>query len=414
MHSTPFRSFWAALVVFWVVAFVLLNSGCQTFGYYSQAASGQLRVLRDREPVSRVMAQLEQRRDGDPDAALLYERLEFTQRVLAFSEEELGLPVGERYRTYVDLRRSAVTWNVFAAPPLSLVPHCWCYPIVGCAPYRGYFDEAAARRQAAALERAGLETYVAPVAAYSTLGWFSDPLMSSFITWPEASLAELLFHELAHGVVWVPGDVAFNEAFATFVGRQGLAQWLEASGDSDGEARQQEGRAVWRRMLGLLEQTRLALAAVYRSHLPEAARTEMKAEVMAATRACYTEQRERLGRGRYDELVLGLNNARLASIATYEDLVPAFAALFESVEGRWDDFFAQVRALVEQERVPTAWLKASAEEVLRHQQVAQGGDDDDTQQVECEPLSRHFFDREFAGREHDDVGRGRHREHEGA
>jgi predicted aminopeptidase len=414
MHSTPFRSFWAALVVLCVLAFVLLNSGCQTFGYYSQAASGQMRVLRDREPVTRVLAQLERRRDADPEAELLYQRLEFTQRVLIFSEQELNLPVGDRYRTYVDLRRSAVTWNVFAAPSLSLRPHRWCYPVVGCAPYRGYFDEAAARKQAAALERAGFETYVAPVPAYSTLGWFADPLMSSFITWPEPNLAELLFHELAHGVVWVPGDVAFNEAFATFVGRQGLAQWLDATGDREGEARAQEARAVWRSVMSLLERTRLALVSVYRSHLPEAERLQMKAEVMAATRGCYNDNRERLGHGRYDALVLGLNNARLASISTYEDLVPAFAALFESVDGHWPEFFERVRALVGQEQVPAAWLRASAEEASRHQQVTQGGDDHDANEVECEPLSRHFFDREFAGREHDDIGRGRDRQHEGA
>jgi predicted aminopeptidase len=255
---------------------------------------------------------------------------------------------------------------------------------------------------------------VAPVPAHSTLGWFADPLLSSFITWPEPNLAELLFHELAHGVVWVPDDVAFNEAFATFVGRQGLAQWLEATGDRDGEARAQEARAVWRRVLNLLERTRLALASVYRSHLPEPERLQLKADVMAATRGCYNDHRERLGHGRYDGLVLGLNNARLASISTYEDLVPAFAALFESVDRRWPAFFEQVQALVRQEQVPATWLRASAEEVSRHQQVAQGGDHHDADEIECEALSRHFFDREFAGREHDDVGRGGDRKHEGA
>jgi predicted aminopeptidase len=412
MHSTLFRVFWTALVALSVLLFVFLNSGCQTFGYYSQAASGQLRVLRAREPVHRVMAQLDKRREHDPEAALLYQRLAFTQQVLVFSEHQLELPVGDRYRSYVDLGRPAVTWNVFAAPALSLRPHRWCYPLVGCAPYRGYFDEKAARKQAAALERAGFETYVAPVPAYSTLGWFADPLMSSFISWPEPNLAELLFHELAHGVVWVPGDVAFNEAFATFVGRQGLAQWLEATGDYEGELRQQEARAVWRRMLSLLEGTRRALAAVYRSYLPESEQEQLKAQVMLATRACYADQRPVLGHGRYDALMLGLNNARLASIATYEDLVPAFAALFDSVDGRWSDFFDRVRALVAQEQVPAAWLRASADE-LRHQQVAEGADDRHAHEVECEPLSRHFLEREFAGREHDDVGRGGDWQHEG-
>ena len=411
MHSTPFRSFWTGLIVLLAAAVVLLNSGCQTVGYYSQAASGQLRVLRDREPVTRVLAQLEARRADDPEAALLHQRLEFTQRVLEFSEQQLDLPVGDRYRTYVDLRRPAVVWNVFAAPPLSLRPHRWCYPLVGCAPYRGFFAEDMARQRAAALERAGYEIYVAPVAAYSTLGWFADPLMSSFITWPEPNLAELLFHELAHGVVWVPGDVAFNEAFATFVGRQGLALWLEATGDHEGERRQQRARAVWARLLGLLEQTRLALEDIYRSHLPDSEQQQLKAEVMAATRGCYVDHRERLGDGRYDGLMAGLNNARLASISTYEDLVPAFSALFASVGGRWPDFYDRVRAVVAEEKVPVAWLRASAEASRQHH-VAHDGDDERTEEVECEPLSRHLFHRELAGGEHDDVGRGGDRQHE--
>jgi predicted aminopeptidase len=224
----------------------------------------------------------------------------------------------------------------------------------------------------------------------------------------------LLIHELAHGVLWVKGDVAFNEAFATFVGRQGMAEWLQLAGDDEGQRRQEDVRRVWRRMLSLLERSRSALDAVYRSHLPPAEQLVLKEEVMGATRACYAEQRDRLGRGRYDGLMDGLNNARLASIATYEDLVPAFRALFESVDGRWPDFFNQVRAIVEQERVPVAWLRASAEEALRHQQVAESGDDDRAEEVECEPLTRHLLDREFAGREHDDVGRRRHRQHERA
>lgn len=413
-HSTPFRVVWAAVAAFGVTTFLLLNSGCQTIGYYSQAASGQWQVLRDREPVERVMATLEERRADDPEAELLYQRLAFTQRLLAFSEQQLAMPVGDRYRSYVDLGRPAVTWNVFAAPELSLQPRRWCYPLVGCAPYRGYFSEAAARREAAALERAGFETQVAPVAAYSTLGWFADPLLSSFITWPEPNLAELLLHELAHGVVWVKGDVAFNEAFATFVGRQGLAEWLHALGDHEGEQRQQQARLAWRRVLSLLERTSLALATVYRSHLPPSEQRALKAEIMAATRGCYAEQREQLGRGRYDALMAGLNNARLASIATYEDLVPAFRALFESVDGRWPDFFDSVRAIVEQEQVPVEWLRASAADALRHQQIAEAGDDDRTYEVECEPLTRHFLDREFAGREHDDVGRRGDGQHERA
>ena len=247
---------------------MLAAAGCQTLGYYSHAALGQLRVLSARQPVSRVLARLETTRGNDPGAAALHARLTLSQELLTFAEDELALEVGGRYRSYADLQRPAVVWNLFAAPPLSLTPYQWCYPLVGCTPYRGFFNADYARRRAAVLKQRGFETYVGPVAAYSTLGWFDDPLLSTFIDYPEPALAELLFHELAHGAVWLPGDVAFNESFATFVGRRGAASWLAASGrDADMAARaaEHETRA---RLLGLLRQTRAALERVYAADAP--------------------------------------------------------------------------------------------------------------------------------------------------
>jgi predicted aminopeptidase len=388
----------------------MLLSGCQTINYYSHAALGQLRVLAGREPVPRVLAELDRRREEDPQADLLYRRLRLSQEVLAFAEAELGLSAGDRYRTYVDLQRPAVVWNLFAAAPLSLDPHRWCYPVVGCAPYRGYFDRNYAERGARALEEQGLETYLGPVAAYSTLGWFADPLLSSFVTWPEPDLAALLFHELAHGQAWARGDVAFNEAFATFVGREGLAVWLREHGSGTVQEQRLAALAERRRLLNLLQRTRTALRQIYRSRFSDSAKLELKARVFAAVGECYVDQRDALGGGRFDALMSGLNNARLVSVATYEDMVPRFAELFESVDGSWPAFFERVRVLAALDTTERhAALRPSG-----YQQVAQRGDDQGTDEVECEALSGHFLNAEFAGGVHDHVGRGGNGQHEGA
>ncbi|MEQ8859579.1 MAG: aminopeptidase [Pseudomonadales bacterium] len=391
MHSTASRSPWARLVA-GVVVLVAMSAmaGCQTIGYYSHAVLGQWRVLSGRQPVTQVLTALDGR--DDARSRQLREQLTLSQKVLDFAETELGLDVGRRYRTYVDLKRPAVVWNLFAAPPLSLQPHTWCYPIVGCAPYRGYFDEALAQRHAAVLAAQGLETYVAPVPAYSTLGWFADPLMSSFIGWPEPDLAELLFHELAHGVVWVPGDVAFNESFATFVGRRGLSEWLVGQGRVDLLEDRRDAALARGRLLDLLERTRAQLAAVYDGDADREHKLEAKARILSALDACYEGHRDGLGGGRYDALMDGLDNARLVSIATYEDQVPAFAGLFDEAGGRWPAFFDRVRGLAELDDPARRAALGSGDE-----QVADAGDDDGSHEIQCESLARHLLDGETPG-----------------
>ncbi len=404
MHSTASRSAWAVTAL---TVVMLAAAGCQTIGYYSHAALGQWRVLAGREPVTRLMERLRGR--DDPAARRLHQQLAFSQQVLDFAEAELGLEVGRRYRGYVELERPAVVWNVFAAPPLSLTPHTWCYPIVGCAPYRGYFDHSLAGRRAAALASRGLETYIAPVPAYSTLGWFADPLLSSFINWPEADLAELLFHELAHGVVWVPGDVAFNESFATFVGRQAVSQWLQRQGAGDTVSERRRAAADRLRLLDLLERTRTALMAVYDGDAERERKLEDKARILRAVAVCYAANRSRLGDGRFDALMDGLDNARLVSVSTYEDLVPGFAAVFAAAQGGWPEFFTRVRALAELDEAARRAALGSGDE-----QIAETGDDRGAHQVECEALAGHFLDAEATGGVHDHVGRGGHWQHEGA
>ena len=385
-----------------LLAAVLAAAGCQSLGYYAQAAWGQVWLLQQRQPVERLLQDLSE--TADPKAVELRERLAYSQRVLGFAETALGLPVGRNYRAYVELERPYVVWTLFAAPELSLEPVTWCYPIVGCAPYRGYFSETAANLEAARLQRRGMDVHLGGVAAYSTLGWFADPLLSSFIYWSDAGLAELLFHELAHGAVWLPGDVAFNESFATFVGAQGLVAFRSAGEAAPAATGEVSSRAAWRGLLQLLEATRERLDALYRSEQPPAAQYRHKQRLVDGARGCYQAHREMLGGGRFDELMAGLNNAVLVSISTYEDLVPAFEQLFLEQDADWPRFFEAVRALVEQPDDD----RRSRLERLRDQQIAEQGDDHDAEQIQCEAFFRHGGDGEAVGAEHDDIRRGRH------
>ena len=241
-----------------VGAVALLQAGCETVGYYGQAIRGQTGLLLAREPVDDLLA------DPATDAALR-QRLGVARDLLDFADGELGLEVGGRYGSYVALDRDAVVYNVFASPPFALTPVRWCFPIAGCVSYRGYFSEAAAQAKADELAEAGLDVHVGGASAYSTLGWFDDPLLSTFIERDDAALADLLFHELAHGVLYVPGETAFNESFATFVGREGTRRWLSARGE-DAALEQWRARNARRaRFVAAVLELRAGLAEDYRA-----------------------------------------------------------------------------------------------------------------------------------------------------
>ena len=314
-----------------------LAGGCAAFQYYTQAAAGQLEVLRTSRPVQSVI--------GHPDTGdALRDRLLIAEDIVEFAGSDLGLDTGNAYRRYAALDRPFVVWNVFAAPPLSLDGRRWCYPFVGCVPYRGYFDRNAALRAEARLARRGFETYVAGVSAYSTLGWFDDPLLSTFIDWSEPRLAELLLHEISHQRVWVRDDAAFNESFATFAGEAGARLWFRRT---DREAEFDDyltARQDWQRLRALLVATRTQLHAVYRNGSDEQERYREKARVMEAFRNCYRQHRPLLGGGTLDGLVASVNNAYLAAFGTYTDWYPAFAALYRR-EGSWTAFLEAVDGL---------------------------------------------------------------------
>jgi len=330
---------WALL---WVALWLTGCSSTTGLGYYWQSVSGHLAVMQAARPVSEWIA--------DPQTPEpLRERLELAQRIRRFAVDELALPDNASYQRFAQLPRRAVVYNVVAAPELSLTLQRWCFPVAGCVGYRGYFDEAAANAFAASLDPT-LDVVVYPVPAYSTLGWMNwaggDPLLSSFIHYPEGELARLLFHELAHQVLYVAGDMPFNEAFATAVERLGGERWLA---QSTAEARETYARFDERRQAfrALTRQTRTQLQTAYEDPGATAeTQRQHKSAIMAQFRQAHADLRAQWGGWPgYDAWVERANNASFGAQAAYEDGVPAFLALFEQEGREFPRFYAAVRAL---------------------------------------------------------------------
>jgi predicted aminopeptidase len=318
--------------------------GCSTLGYYAQSVGGHLDLVHRARPIDELSADA-----ATPDA--LRARLALASRIRDFAVAELKLPDNRSYRRYSDLGRSAAVWNVTAAPELSLRLETWCFPVVGCVGYRGYYERAAADAEAAALRARGLEVNVYGVPAYSTLGkldWLGgDPLLNTFIGWPEGELARLVFHELAHQVVYAEGDTTFNESFATAVERIGVQRWLAARGGDEARAQYAALDARREDFRALTGGFRDRLDALYASDLSDAAKRERKAALMAELRAEHARLKaERWGGfAGYDAWFERANNASLGVLAAYNELVPGFERLFVA-EGRdFTRFYAAVARL---------------------------------------------------------------------
>ena len=322
-------------------------SGCADLGYYWQSVSGHLTLLNAARPVNDWL--------GDTQTpAPLKNRLVLAQRIRSFAVTELKLPDNPSYRRYADLHRSAVVWNVVAAPEYSLTLKTWCFPVAGCVGYRGYYSEDLAQAEAARLRAQGLEAGVYGVPAYSTLGWMNwaggDPLLSTFIAYPEGELARLIFHELAHQVVYARNDTAFNESFATAVERLGVQRWLASQASDEARKRYAEFDARRRQFRALTLATRRELAGIYASNSPVAqdppAKIALKKIAMQRFRDDYARLKASWGGyAGYDAWVARANNALFGAQAAYDDLVPDFEALFER-EGRdWPRFYDAVKHL---------------------------------------------------------------------
>lgn len=314
-----------------------LLAGCQSAAYYAQAAQGQAALLLKRQSIAGLLA-------DEKTTPQLRSRLETVQRIRQFAADELGLPAQKQYASYVELGRSYPVWSVMAAPELSLTPKTWCYWFVGCLAYRGFFREDMAQRYAGELEQQGLEVYLSGIPAYSTLGWFKDPVLSSFISLPEPELAEMLFHELTHQVLFVPGDTTFNESLAVAVAEAGLQRYSQQyPQDLKRLALAKSRRDDFVR---LVLKYRQQLHAVYISARSDVQKREAKAEVLAALQAAYARQKvEWGGYAGYDAWFASLNNAKLNTIGTYYDLVPALQQLLQQHDGDIGKFFAACKEL---------------------------------------------------------------------
>ena len=335
-----------ASVVVVGVAATLCLSGCSNLGYYWQSATGHLKVMSAAKPVDDWIA--------DPQASeRLKARLVLSQRIRSYAVSELKLPDNASYHRYADLHRTAVVWNVVAAPPYSLTLKKWCFPVTGCVGYRGYFDEAQARADAVQVAAEGYESSVYPVPAYSTLGWMNwaggDPLLNTFINYPEGELARLIFHELAHQVVYARDDTMFNESFATAVERLGGARWLQSQASEAARSDYAQYNARRNQFRALTHATRKRLEQIYESS-QGAEREGMKKAALEEFKQRYAQLRDSWGgdaaRFRaYDRWVGEANNASFGAQAAYDELVPGFESLFER-EGRdWTRFYDAVKRL---------------------------------------------------------------------
>ena len=311
-------------------------NGCST--YYGQLALGQLELLRQRQPVEAIIA------DPSQDTALR-QRLVQALQAREFASQALGLPDNDSYRLYADLQRPYVVWNLFATEEFSVEPLQHCFPIAGCVAYRGYYRQGAARGEAARLRLQGLDTHVAGVEAYSTLGWFDDPLLNTMLRRNDEQLAALIFHELAHQQLYLPGDTAFNESYASFVEREGLRQWRASRGLAEHD---QQGRIRDRQLVELLLQTRERLAMLYATKLPPAELRRLKQAEFMRLRQDYRALRDGAWEGdrRFERwFAQPLNNATLLPFGLYDRWVPAFSAIFEQCAGDWPCFHQRVAEL---------------------------------------------------------------------
>ena len=327
-----------------VVVMSVLLAACGSVRYYAQAVHGQGELIAHRRSIDKLL------RDPHTDPVLVA-RLRLALQARRFASQHLGLPHNRSYTGYVQLDRRYVVWNVFAAPRYSVQAVPQCFPIAGCVAYRGWFTESAAKADALRLRADGDDVWVGGVPAYSTLGWFADPILSSMLRWDDDELAGTIFHELAHQLIYVKSDTAFNESFATFVQAQGLSAWRASRGLPPQQDRQQVMDDGFTR---LVLDLRARLKALYASGVDDAAMAAGKQREIEAFRKRYEQWREQSWPRdhRYDVWVAQpINNARLLPFGLYDQWTPAFGTLFQRAERNWPAFYAEVRKLAREPQV---------------------------------------------------------------
>ena len=320
---------------------LLIISGCTQLGYYAQSVRGQLDIWRREKPIETVLED-----HASPQA--LREKLALVLKAREFASAELGLPQNQSYRRYADLQRPYVVWNVIAAPEFSIAPVKWCFLMVGCVSYRGYFAKADADAFATEVGTQGHDVYVGGVPAYSTLGWFADPVLNTFTHYPPAEIARLIFHELAHQVVYVKDDTVFNESFAVAVERAGVQRWLAQHGTAQDRQTLEKMQGYRADFVALVQTYRERLAALYAQPMEANAMREAKRKLFDGMKRDYAglKSGKWAGFAGYDRWFEQTpNNALLVSVSLYTQLVPAFEALLNEQGGDLPKFYAAVKTL---------------------------------------------------------------------
>lgn len=334
---------------------VLGLSGCHTIGFYGQAVKGQYQIIAHQRSIAKLLTEA----DTKPQ---LKQRFELLDDFRTFASNDLKLPAGSHYRNYLDVHRPFVVWNVEAAPEFSMEPKTWWYPFLGSLEYRGYFSKSEATNYATYLRAKGFDVSVGGVAAYSTLGWFKDPVLNTFIFEEDADLAEIIFHELAHQRLFTRGDTDFNEAFATTVGQEGARRWLKARGNTAGLSAYLAHLQRSDQFVHLVMSTRAKLEALYGDQLTEDGKIKATAKNKAATSDELRQRKQRVfnemtaefrqlkanwgGDAEYDGwFAHPINNAHLNSVAAYYDFVPAFEQLLAANGGDMEKFYKAAEQL---------------------------------------------------------------------
>ncbi len=325
-----------------LVLLSLLLSACSSITYYSQAINGQIQILTQRQPISQLIE--------DPATnEKLKQRLQMVVKMRTFASAELGLPDNASYKSYVDLKRSHVVWNVFAAPEFSLTPKQWCYPVAGCVSYRGYFSEKKALDYAAKLQLRNFDTEVAGISAYSTLGWFSDPLLNTMLSRSDIQLAGTLFHELAHQQLYAKNDTQFNESFAVVVELEGVRRWLHDQKNDNQYRNYLRSIERKRKFIRLVQGARAKLKMLYAQDSTEMEKRTAKEAIFQQLKIDYRQLRKSWNNYRgYDAWFdRKLTNASLVPISSYYDYVPAFQSLLQRNQNNLEAFYLAARKLAE-------------------------------------------------------------------
>ncbi len=327
-----------------LVLVMIASSACSSLSYYRQAIGGQMELLQKRRPISTVIE--------DPVVEVqVRERLKMIQKARVFAVSELLLPDNDSYSDYADLGRPYALWNVFATPPYSLQAKQWCYPFAGCINYRNYFSQSPAQAYADTLQAQGQDVYVAGVSAYSTLGWFDDPVLNTMMRWQDYDLVGTLFHELAHQKFYIPDDTVFNESLARAIEQEGLRRWMAQQQDSQNYQRYLQESKREQEFIALVLAAREKLSALYSSGKPEQSMFVAKLDIFRQLRRDYLVLRQQWGGyDAYDQWIFsGVNNAKVQSVATYHDYLPAFREILRQQGGDLAKFYRAIQALTKME-----------------------------------------------------------------